>query len=157
MFLAMLDHVQASLLRKARNFAELHSSISLPHHLRQREMDLQGNISVLFFYFWEGTRMVTNTFLRMCWLMKSVRNLIFGGQSDRLGRSSRQQLWTHWKDDGRKPWIFLSPQEVPRPQCRRKKWKVSCESSPVWLQCAKINEIRVTCLFLLFLYLISCS
>lgn len=47
------------------------------------------------FYFWEGSRMVTNMFLRMCWLMKSWRDLIFGGQSDRLGRWSRksQQLW----------------------------------------------------------------
>lgn len=90
-----------------------------------------------FFYFWEGTRMVTNTFLRMCWLMKSVRNLIFGGQSDRLGRWSRQQLWTHWKDDGRKTWIFLSPPEIPRPQCRRKNERRSVNHPQSWYNVPK--------------------
>lgn len=75
--------------------------------------------SCCFFYFWEGSRTVTNMFLRMCWLLKPVRDLISGRWSDRLGRWSRQsqQLWPQWKDNGR---IFLSPQEVPRQQHRRK-------------------------------------
>lgn len=50
MFLAMLNHMQASPLRKARKFAELSSSISLPHHLRQREKDLKGSIPILFLF-----------------------------------------------------------------------------------------------------------
>lgn len=80
-FLAMPDHVQASLLRKARKFAELRSSVSLPHCLRQREKDLQGSISFLIFSSEEGSRRDVTIFLRMCGLQKSVKNLISGGQS----------------------------------------------------------------------------
>lgn len=120
--------------------------------LSPSETERKGSAGQYFhpvFYFWEASRMVTNTFLRMCWLMKSLRDLIFGGQSGRLGRWSRksQQLWPE-KDNWRSfEYSFLLKKVQDDGVGEKRKcvrWII-----PSFVTMCQINEtLRITCLFL---------
>lgn len=70
MFLAMPDHVQASLLRKGRKFTELRSALSLSLTVWDREKSICRTVISFFFFFSSGerSRRGINIFLKMCWL-----------------------------------------------------------------------------------------